>query len=110
MAPMDLLCVDFINNAVQLFNAKLGLNNENMIKSASDISGLKITNVPCCNVTNTFICIPNQSPCPNRNDYVFWISVPSEASDVITTRRAYTALLPNATHPFDIRTLAAAQL
>ncbi|TXG51576.1 hypothetical protein EZV62_024100 [Acer yangbiense] len=123
-------CVDFINNAVQLFNAKLVslvddfnnnlrdakfiyINSYQIALTPTPTTGLRITNVPCCNATNTisFQCISNRIPCPNRNNYAFWDAVhPTEAADVVTTRRAYTALLPQDTRPSDIRTLAASNL
>ncbi|KAK2663471.1 hypothetical protein Ddye_002045 [Dipteronia dyeriana] len=120
------LCVDFINSAVQLFNAKLVslvddfnnnlsnakfiyINSYQIALTPTPTTGLSITNIPCCNATNkiSFQCIPNQIPCSNRNDHVFWDAVhPTEAADVVTTRRAYNALLLQDTRPYDIQTLA----
>ncbi|KAH7575948.1 hypothetical protein JRO89_XS02G0258400 [Xanthoceras sorbifolium] len=119
-------CVDFINNAVQLFNAKLipmvddfnsnlqnakfiYINSVQISLTPSPTTEFKVTDAPCCNVTNavSFQCNPLGTPCQNREDYTFWDAVhPTEASNVISAGRSYNALLPSDTYPFDIRRLA----
>ncbi|KAK6124272.1 hypothetical protein DH2020_042024 [Rehmannia glutinosa] len=117
-------CVDFINNAAQLFNNRLiplidDLNNnlpdaQFIYVNITSISlgdpsaiGVRVTNVPCCVVRRTTgLCAPNQVPCSNRNEYTFWDNFhPTQILNRATASRAYTATLPSDAYPFDIRTL-----
>ncbi|KAK3007490.1 hypothetical protein RJ639_014612 [Escallonia herrerae] len=121
-------CVDTINNAVQLFNGRLGPLVDDFNRnlgdtrftyinitgiSAGDPSSVGITflNTPCCNVTTTTgLCIPNQAPCSNRNMYAFWDAFhPTEIINVLAATRAYNASSPSDAYPVDIRTLAELQ-
>ncbi|KAJ8769953.1 hypothetical protein K2173_009035 [Erythroxylum novogranatense] len=81
-------CVDVVNNAVQLFNVKLGplvdeLNNglpgakfiyvDAFHIYSSLYSGFRVTNASCCEViTGSPTCIPQGTSCPNRGDYFWW--------------------------------------
>ncbi|XP_058103391.1 GDSL esterase/lipase At1g29660-like [Magnolia sinica] len=123
-------CVARINNAIQLFNARLvplidDLNNklagarfiyvnaygifDDILRRASSY-GFTVTNAGCCGVgrNNALItCLPLQTPCPNREEYVFWDAFhPTEATNVIIGRRSYRALSSSDSYPMDIQTLA----
>ncbi|PIN04345.1 Triacylglycerol lipase [Handroanthus impetiginosus] len=117
-------CVDFINNAVQLFNNKVkplvdnlksDLNgaqftyiNITSISSADpSVLGIRVVNASCCPVSRqTGQCIPNRNPCSNRNEYIFWDNVhPTEIVNIAMASRAYNATLPSDAYPVDIRRL-----
>ncbi|KAJ6435469.1 hypothetical protein OIU84_000621 [Salix udensis] len=117
-------CVEMINNAEQIFNNKLLSLINNLNANLSDArftfinlfqidgesaQGFNITDVGCCKVTSSGLCIPLSSPCSNRTDqqYAYWDSVhPTEARALIIGRRAYVAEEPTDAVPFDIRRLA----
>ncbi|XBJ19363.1 hypothetical protein VPH35_010348 [Triticum aestivum] len=123
-------CVDRINVAVRMFNQRLvGMVDQfnrllpgahftyiNIDGIFSDIlrapggHGLKVTNRGCCGVgrnNGQVTCLPFQTPCPNRNEYLFWDAFhPTEAANVLVGQRAYAARLASDVHPVDLRTLA----
>lgn len=123
-------CVTRINSAIQLFNAKLrsvvdDFNNnlpgakfiyvngygifEDILKNARS-NGFTVTNTGCCGVgrnNGQITCLPLQTPCRNRNQYIFWDAFhPTEAFNVIFARRSYSAQSPSDAYPVDIRRLA----
>ncbi|XP_031268568.1 GDSL esterase/lipase At1g29660-like [Pistacia vera] len=125
------LCVDYITTDIQLFNSRLkslvdDLNND--LKDAkfiyidaygilgsllAGIDGFLVNNTPCCEVANlkmhngVLTCIPSLKPCVTRSLRVFWDGThPSEAANLYSAARSFTALLTSDAHPFDIRTLA----
>lgn len=52
-------------------------------------------------------CLPLQTPCQNRDEYVFWDAFhPTEAFNVIFSRRAYSAESSSDAYPVDIQGLA----
>ncbi|PKA64621.1 GDSL esterase/lipase [Apostasia shenzhenica] len=122
-------CVDRINSAIQIFNRKLvGLLNEfngldgahftyvNAYGIFQDIlrntanNGLRVTNRGCCGVgrnNGQITCLPYQTPCPNRREYLFWDAFhPSEAANILIGRRSYSAQSSSDAYPLDIRRLA----
>uniref|UniRef100_A0A8I6WSS7 GDSL esterase/lipase n=1 Tax=Hordeum vulgare subsp. vulgare TaxID=112509 RepID=A0A8I6WSS7_HORVV len=123
-------CVDRINVAVRMFNQRLvGMVDQfnrllpgahftyiNIDGIFSDIlrapggHGLRVTNRGCCGVgrnNGQVTCLPFQTPCPNRNEYLFWDAFhPTEAANVLVGQRAYAARLASDVHPVDISTLA----
>ncbi|TYG97425.1 hypothetical protein ES288_A10G037600v1 [Gossypium darwinii] len=123
-------CVERINAANRIFNNKLrGLvdqfNNANSdakfvyinaygifqdITSNPAAYGFKVTNAGCCGVgrnNGQITCLPFQTPCQNRDEYLFWDAFhPSEAANVIIGRRSYSAQSPTDAYPIDIRRLA----
>ncbi|KAJ6738346.1 GDSL-LIKE LIPASE/ACYLHYDROLASE [Salix koriyanagi] len=72
--------------------------------------GFTVTNAGCCGVgrnNGQITCLPLQTPCRNRNQYVFWDAFhPSEAANIIIGRRSYSAQSASDAYPFDIRRLA----
>lgn len=123
-------CDETINSANRMFNAGLKslvqqLNNEltdarfvyiNVYDMFQDLLdnpsayGFKVTNAGCCGVgrnNGQITCLPLQTPCSNRNEYVFWDAFhPGEAANVIIGRRSYRAQSSNDAYPFDIERLA----
>ena len=73
-------------------------------------SGFRVTNAGCCGVgrnNGQITCLPLQTPCRNRNEYLFWDAFhPTEAANIIVGRRSYNAQAPSDAYPFDIRRLA----
>ncbi|KAK3431083.1 hypothetical protein EUGRSUZ_E02867 [Eucalyptus grandis] len=123
-------CVDRINVACQIYNNKLkslvdqlntnlsdarfiyvdayGIFQDLMTRPAS--FGFSVTNAGCCGVgrnNGQITCLPFQTPCQNRNEYLFWDAYhPSEAANIIVGRRSYSAEAPTDAYPIDIRRLA----
>ncbi|KAH6759467.1 GDSL-like Lipase/Acylhydrolase superfamily protein [Perilla frutescens var. hirtella] len=129
-SPDGRTCVKRINDANQLFNNKLRglvdvLNGntpdakfiyvnafgifQDLIQSPSSF-GFTVTNAGCCGVgrnNGQITCLPLQTPCRNRNQYVFWDAFhPTEAANTIVGRRSYSAQKASDAYPFDIRRLA----
>ncbi|KAK7412512.1 hypothetical protein VNO78_03976 [Psophocarpus tetragonolobus] len=93
---------------VDQFNCRFSANSKFIfINSGSkdlDIGhGFLISDAACCPSG----CIPDQKPCNNRNDYVFWDEVhPTEALNLVNAIRAYnSAMDPTYTYPIDIKQL-----
>ncbi|KAJ9690821.1 hypothetical protein PVL29_013130 [Vitis rotundifolia] len=129
-SPDGTTCVERINYANRLFNDRLRslvgeLNNnfpdgrfiyinaygifQDLISSPSSY-GFKVTNAGCCGVgrnNGQITCLPLQTPCQNRNEYLFWDAFhPGEAANVIIGRRSYSAQSSSDAYPIDIRRLA----
>ncbi|CAL5409077.1 unnamed protein product [Camellia sinensis] len=129
-SPDGKTCVQRINSANQLFNDRLKslvdtLNNnfadakfiyinaygifQDLISNPSSF-GFTVTNVGCCGVgrnNGQITCLPLQTPCQNRNQYLFWDAFhPTEAANIIVGRRSYSAQSPSDAYPIDIRRLA----
>ncbi|KAL8140507.1 hypothetical protein V2J09_006528 [Rumex salicifolius] len=129
-SPDGKTCDQRINSANQIFNNRLRslvdeLNNDlhdghfvyiNTYNMFADIAnnpsnyGFTVTNTGCCGVgrnNGQITCLPYQTPCENRNEYVFWDAFhPSEAANIIIGRRSYKAESANDAYPFDIQRLA----
>uniref|UniRef100_A0A7N2MH64 GDSL esterase/lipase n=1 Tax=Quercus lobata TaxID=97700 RepID=A0A7N2MH64_QUELO len=56
--------------------------------------GLTVTNRGCCGIGRNrgqITCLPYQTPCPNREQYVFWDAFhPTEKVNVIMARKAFS--------------------
>ncbi|MQL85003.1 hypothetical protein Taro_017516 [Colocasia esculenta] len=130
LSPNGVTCVDRINSAIQIFNSKLiSLVDEfnsnlqgakftyinsfgmflDVLRNPSGY-GFSVTNTGCCGVgrnNGQITCLPFQTPCQNREQYLFWDAFhPSESANVIFGRRTYSAESPSDAHPVDIRRLA----
>ncbi|XP_027162750.1 GDSL esterase/lipase At1g29670-like [Coffea eugenioides] len=129
-SPDGRTCVARINSANQMFNSKLKslvdtLNNQftdarfiyidaygifqDLISSPSAF-GFTVTNRGCCGVgrnNGQITCLPFQTPCPNRNQHLFWDAFhPTEAANIIVGRRSYRAQKSSDAYPIDISRLA----
>ncbi|KAL3522589.1 hypothetical protein ACH5RR_015423 [Cinchona calisaya] len=129
-SPDGRTCVARINSANQIFNNKLrGLLDEfNSYQSDAKFIyvnaygifqdlinnpvafGFRVTNAGCCGVgrnNGQITCLPLQTPCENRDEYLFWdASHPTEAANIVVGRRSYIAEKPSDAYPVDIRRLA----
>ncbi|KAJ0018499.1 hypothetical protein Pint_10159 [Pistacia integerrima] len=123
-------CVERINSANQIFNNKLRSLVDQFNNQRSDAKfiyinaygifqdminrpaafGFRVTNTGCCGVgrnNGQITCLPAQTPCPNRREYVFWDAFhPTDAANEIIARRSYSAQSASDAYPMDIRRLA----
>nr|XP_010911116.1 GDSL esterase/lipase At5g45670 [Elaeis guineensis] len=125
LSPNGEVCVDRIDSAIQIFNRKLIalVDQFNTLEGAhftyinangifADIMrnpsayGLTVTNRGCCGVgrnNGQITCLPYQTPCPNRNEYLFWDAFhPTEAANIIIGKRSYSAESSSDAYPMDI--------
>ncbi|GMN43435.1 hypothetical protein TIFTF001_012638 [Ficus carica] len=116
-------CVDYINKAVGYFNDKLLGLVEKLNSNFSDAKfiyidsyglggvdptsfGFKNWSSGCCAVNDVGQCIPSKNPCENRKEYVFWDSFhPTEALNLITANRIFSAENLSDTYPMDVNQL-----
>ncbi|KAL6620541.1 hypothetical protein ACP70R_035680 [Stipagrostis hirtigluma subsp. patula] len=128
-SPSGVTCVERINSAIRMFNQRLvGLVDQfntlpgahftyinvygifDDLLKAPGAHGLKVTNRGCCGVgrnNGQVTCLPFQTPCRNRQEYLFWDAFhPTEAANILLSQRIYRAAQPSDVHPVDIRTLA----
>ncbi|KAK8933338.1 GDSL esterase/lipase [Platanthera zijinensis] len=122
-------CVETINSAIQIFNNRLIqlVNQFNNLDGAhftfingfgifQDIisnpaaNGLTVTNRGCCGVgrnNGQITCLPEQTPCANRREYLFWDAFhPTEAGNILIGRRSYRAQSSSDAYPMDLQHLA----
>ncbi|KAI4295348.1 hypothetical protein L6164_035402 [Bauhinia variegata] len=116
------LCVAYQNFAVAFFNNNLrslvGQLNEDLsdtqfiyvdnvaIPAQYPLSGFLEFNIACCPVRGDGQCIPNETPCQNRNQYVFYDGFhTTEPVNLITAISSYNASNPFYTYPMDINHL-----
>ncbi|KAL0328933.1 UNVERIFIED_CONTAM: GDSL esterase/lipase [Sesamum calycinum] len=129
-SPDGSTCVQRINDANRIFNSKLKALVDDFNRNATDAKfiyidaygifqdlidnpssfGFRVKNAGCCGVgrnNGQITCLPLQTPCRNRNEYLFWDAFhPTEAANVIVGRRSYSAQKASDAYPFDIRRLA----
>ncbi|KAI5384831.1 hypothetical protein KIW84_071712 [Lathyrus oleraceus] len=123
-------CVETINTANQMFNSKLKavvdqfstelpdskviyINSYGIFQdiiSNPSAYGFSVINAGCCGVGRNhaqITCLPLQTPCDNRREYLFWDAFhPTEAGNIIVAQRAYNAQSPEDAYPIDINHLA----
>ncbi|XP_076955222.1 GDSL esterase/lipase At1g29660-like [Bidens hawaiensis] len=114
-------CVEWINNAVNLFNDKLKslvteLNTDyqdarftfiNLSGISAPQGAVPVPNAPCCQVRDDGQCVQDSNPCLVRALTVFYDGFhPSEISNTVIATRSYTLVFPTDTYPYDISHLA----
>ncbi|KAE8056667.1 hypothetical protein FH972_013415 [Carpinus fangiana] len=116
-------CIEYINNAAELFNVGLKSQvvafnynltcgsfifiNSTGIGLTSPLLASLVSNVSCCETFTTGLCVPFGSTCSNRSQYAFYDSVhPTQIVASVYARRAYKAQYPSDAYPFDISHLA----
>ncbi|KAJ4849981.1 hypothetical protein Tsubulata_004876 [Turnera subulata] len=115
-SPDGRTCVQRINSANQIFNNRLRSLVDQLNGNTPDARFIYIniydmvTNAGCCGVgrnNGQITCLPLQTPCPNRREYLFWDAFhPTEAANIIVGRRSYSAQSASDAYPIDIRRLA----
>ncbi|KAL4184163.1 hypothetical protein AMTRI_Chr11g158590 [Amborella trichopoda] len=122
-------CVTYVNEIVGSFNiglrdlvTQLNANHPNatfiygnVYGALGDILhnpstyGFKVANRGCCGLGRNegqITCLPLATPCPNRNEYVFWDAFhPTEAVNNILAHRAFTGP-PSVCYPINVQELA----
>ncbi|TXG47745.1 hypothetical protein EZV62_027039 [Acer yangbiense] len=126
-SPDGRTCVERINSANEIFNNKLKALVDQFNNNRSDAKfiyvnvygifqdiinnpsqyGFTVTNTGCCGVgrnNGQITCLPLQTPCQNRREYVFWDAFhPTEAANAVLGRRSYSG---SDCYPIDIQQLA----
>ncbi|KAF3449818.1 hypothetical protein FNV43_RR05897 [Rhamnella rubrinervis] len=129
-SPDGRTCVERINSANRIFNSRLKSLVDQFNSNTPDSKfiyidsygifqdiinspatfGFRVTNTGCCGVgrnNGQITCLPLQTPCQNRDEYLFWDAFhPTEAGNTVVGRRAYSAQRPSDAYPIDIRRLA----
>ncbi|KAL7142553.1 hypothetical protein ABFS83_08G131000 [Erythranthe nasuta] len=129
-SPDGSTCVQRINGANQIFNQKLKSLVDDFNRNTPDAKftyidaygifqdlinsptsfGFKVTNAGCCGVgrnNGQITRLPLQTPCQNRDEYLFWDAFhPTESANIFVGKRSYAALKSTDAYPFDIRRLA----
>ncbi|KAD4385291.1 hypothetical protein E3N88_25459 [Mikania micrantha] len=71
--------------------------------------GFSVVNRGCCGIgrnSGQITCLPFQTPCANRNEYVFWDAFhPTDAVNVLMGRKAFSGSL-DVVYPMNIQQLA----
>lgn len=68
--------------------------------------GFTVTNASCCPTGTDLLCDPNQTPCQNRNQHVFWDKfVFTENFNRFLALLAYNGSNRNFVYPVNISTL-----
>ncbi|PKI55004.1 GDSL esterase/lipase At1g71691-like [Punica granatum] len=122
-------CSDEVNRLVQPFNAnvKMMMSNlntnlpgariiyidiahmfEDLLVNARSY-GFSVANRGCCGIGRNrgqITCLPFQTPCPNRDQYVFWDAFhPTEAVNILMGRKAFNGDT-SVVYPMNIEQLA----
>ncbi|KAK7306434.1 hypothetical protein VNO77_44374 [Canavalia gladiata] len=115
-------CVEEMNAAASIFNDKLKAlvdqYNNNFVDSKfifinvtaggnAPTPGLKVFNAPCCPTREDGQCVPNQTPCQNGHEHVFWDQFhTTEAANLNVAMTSYNSSnSPAFTYPMDINHL-----
>ncbi|PWA96422.1 SGNH hydrolase-type esterase domain-containing protein [Artemisia annua] len=114
-------CVEWIDDAVKLFDEKLmslinKLNNDcsdarftfiNITSISAPQGQVPIQSYPCCQVGEDGQCVPNSTPCDAPAYYIFYDGFhPTELANDVVALRSYTAEYPMDSSPYDISHLA----
>nr|GMD66555.1 GDSL esterase/lipase At1g71691-like [Ipomoea batatas] len=125
-------CLDEVNQAVDPFNANMKqmvthlntalpdakfvyLDTQNMFRNIianSTTYGFSVVDRGCCGVgkmNGEITCVPLETPCPNREEYVFWDAYhPTSAVNVLLGKMAFSGG-PDLVYPINIQQLARTQ-
>ncbi|XP_019430525.1 PREDICTED: GDSL esterase/lipase At1g29670-like [Lupinus angustifolius] len=111
-----LIFSDKLRSVVDQFNKHFSTDSKlifinSTAKSTGDLSGFKVLNAGCCSTRTDGQCVPDKTPCVNKNEYVFWDQFhPTEASSLHTAIASYNASNTDLTYPMDINHLVHHQL
>ncbi|OIV95733.1 hypothetical protein TanjilG_05281 [Lupinus angustifolius] len=66
--------------------------------------GFTVSTFACCSSGPYGECVPDQSPCSNRREYVFWDQChTTEAWNAVTAIISYNSSYPDSTYPMNIK-------
>ncbi|XP_047947102.1 GDSL esterase/lipase At1g33811 [Salvia hispanica] len=125
-------CNEEINNAIILFNSGLKqlvdqanrgqlpgsrfvyldsyFSSQDLVQKARTY-GFDVVDKGCCGVgknNGQITCLPLQTPCDNRQKYVFWDAFhPTEAANILLAKKAYSSKSKSFAYPINIQQLAA---
>ncbi|PIN12497.1 Triacylglycerol lipase [Handroanthus impetiginosus] len=124
-------CNEEINSAISLFNKGLKrlvdrFNRGQLpgakfvyldsFKSSQDLVqnartyGFEVVDKGCCGVgrnNGQITCLPLETPCDNRNKYIFWDAFhPTEAANILLAKKAYSSKSKSFAYPISIQQLA----
>ncbi|KAF1881898.1 hypothetical protein Lal_00038540 [Lupinus albus] len=100
-----------LRSVVDKFNTQFSTDSKfifinSTAESAVDSSGLKVLNAGCCSTRTDGQCVPDETPCMNKNEYMFWDQFhTTEASNLLTAIVSYNASNTDFTYPMDIKHL-----
>ncbi|KAI5447612.1 GDSL esterase/lipase At1g29670 isoform X1 [Lathyrus oleraceus] len=99
-----------LKSLVDHFNYKFSADSKfifiNSTLESDGQDGFFVSNAPCCPLRLIGGCIPDERPCYNRSEYVFWDAFhPSEAWNLLTATRSYNSPNSGFTSPMDIKQL-----
>ncbi|XP_057994613.1 GDSL esterase/lipase At1g71691 isoform X2 [Hevea brasiliensis] len=103
-------CSEAVNQLILPFNenVKTMMNNFN-----TNLPGFSVINRGCCGIGRNrgqVTCLPLQTPCPNREQYIFWDAFhPTEAVNILMARRAFNGDT-SFVYPMNIQQLANLEL
>ena len=92
--------------------------NLNILYSITNLSffvmklGFSVVDKGCCGVgrnNGQITCLPYQTPCQNRTNYLFWDAFhPTESANLMYARKMYGSTSPSDVYPMNIQQLAMA--
>ncbi|KAL2341055.1 hypothetical protein Fmac_008995 [Flemingia macrophylla] len=95
---------------VDHFNNRLSPNSKfiSIHTALNNRDGFLVSDAACCPLG----CIPDQKPCDNRSEYVFWDEVhPSEAWNLLNAISSYNSTVnPAFTYPMNIKNLVGCEI
>ncbi|KAI5447606.1 hypothetical protein KIW84_015170 [Lathyrus oleraceus] len=114
-------CVEEKNAAALIFSSKLKCLVDRLNKkftgskfifrnSTSDfyssLNRFKVSNAACCRLIFNSMCAPNETPCENRDEYVFWDGFhPTSAANELMALRSYNSSNPQFIYPMNVQQL-----
>ncbi|KAH6789018.1 GDSL-like Lipase/Acylhydrolase superfamily protein [Perilla frutescens var. frutescens] len=125
-------CNEDINNAIILFNTGLKqmvdrfnkgqlpgarfvyldsyFSSQDLVRNARTY-GFEVVDKGCCGVgknNGQITCLPLQTPCDNRQLYIFWDAFhPTENANILLAKKAYSSKSRSFSYPINIQQLAA---
>ncbi|XP_058748984.1 GDSL esterase/lipase At1g29670-like [Vicia villosa] len=114
-------CIQEPNAAALIFSSKLKslVNRLNMKFTGSkfifrdsttdyytSLKSFRVTNAACCRLVLNSLCALNQTPCGNRNEYMFWDGFhPTSAANKLTALRSYNSTNLDFVYPMNVQQL-----
>lgn len=73
-------------------------------------AGFEVVDKGCCGVgknNGQITCLPLQTPCDNRQKYLFWDAFhPTEVANILLAKKAYSSKSKSYAYPINIQQLA----